>query len=1032
MSKFINMRFRRADPVGCLRLAGGVVLGAVCASGSAVHAQTLDVSSGTTTVSGQTYSSAAPNATVVHASGTGQIDMSASSVTAGGARSFGLSATGGGSIAVHGGTVTLGDNNNPGGRHRPAAYANNGGTIRIDGGTRIEMGASAGTNPVGSAVMAHSTNGTATQVTIDGATIVQNQTGYISGATRRYLRSLGNGASLVANNVTASVNPADGHASDSIVQVDAGAHMRITNSSLDQATALNVASGARPGPTLLEITNTSLASHADAGIGVLGTSWGRTPPPSRGRTVLTDTAITVHGDAAPMHSVYDAGTYSAGVMADAMSDVAVHGGSITTHGAGSMGVEATDNSAGFLPGAGAVTIDAAGAKGPTRIRTTGAAAHGAYANLGGSIAISGAATIETAGANADGLRASLGDASNPSLSAADVASSSITMTGGSITTTGTGARGASLDGGTSITLQDVAVHAAGPGVAVTDVDGTGSVNSVAITGGTLASGGDAFAVTAADATISVTGTAVDSPDSGTLLRLSGGGNTTFTATGATLRGDVVSDAHSIGAVHLNQGTVLTGMVDPVSLAIDSSSRWNVTADSAVTTLANGGTVAFAAPADPASAASYAHIVANDYVGNNGTIVLHTQLGADGSPSNRLVIDGGTAIGSTTLLVRNTNGTGAPTTGDGIVLVDAINGATTDPNAFRLGAAVSVGAYDYRLHYQNLAKTDQDWYLRSTQGLSPAAQAALPYAETLSNYAQSTLGTLQQRTGHRIWRDGMIDGRGAWGRVVGQSHTRKPKAGSAYSQDLGFLQVGYEGIVAHRPNGQFAAGAYVSVGTSSADIDVTPDPVTGAARPKGKIRSTGVGIGVTGTWLGAGGLYVDAVDQLTWHRSKLSNKSGGRDSGWSNVASVEVGQRFDLGPSWSLVPQAQLAWTHVDFGSYVDSQGNPISLRRGDSLRGRIGVRAEWQPDTVTRGDHLQLYAIANLEHEFLGGTRVSVAGTTLRQRGQRLWGEVGMGFTYAWSKRWSGYAEIEYAQALSGHGSDNHAFKGVAGLRYRW
>ena len=26
------------------------------------------------------------------------------------------------------------------------------------------------------------------------------------------------------------------------------------------------------------------------------------------------------------------------------------------------------------------------------------------------------------------------------------------------------------------------------------------------------------------------------------------------------------------------------------------------------------------------------------------------------------------------------------------------------------------------------------------------------------------------------------------------------------------------------------------------------------------------------------------------------------------------------------------------------------------------------------GDHLQLYAIANLEHEFLGGTRVSVAG----------------------------------------------------------
>ena len=70
-------------------------------------------------------------------------------------------------------------------------------------------------------------------------------------------------------------------------------------------------------------------------------------------------------------------------------------------------------------------------------------------------------------------------------------------------------------------------------------------------------------------------------------------------------------------------------------------------------------------------------VAN-YVGAGGNIVFNTFLGADDSPSDRLVIDGGTATGTTTLTIHNTNGPGAPTMGDGILVVNAINGATTAP------------------------------------------------------------------------------------------------------------------------------------------------------------------------------------------------------------------------------------------------------------------------------------------------------------------------------------------------------------------
>ena len=53
--------------------------------------------------------------------------------------------------------------------------------------------------------------------------------------------------------------------------------------------------------------------------------------------------------------------------------------------------------------------------------------------------------------------------------------------------------------------------------------------------------------------------------------------------------------------------------------------------------------------------------------------LNTYLGADASPSDTLVVDGGAATGATALRITNQAGPGAKTTGDGIQVVQAING-----------------------------------------------------------------------------------------------------------------------------------------------------------------------------------------------------------------------------------------------------------------------------------------------------------------------------------------------------------------------
>ncbi|WP_454818611.1 autotransporter outer membrane beta-barrel domain-containing protein [Labrys neptuniae] len=441
-------------------------------------------------------------------------------------------------------------------------------------------------------------------------------------------------------------------------------------------------------------------------------------------------------------------------------------------------------------------------------------------------------------------------------------------------------------------------------------------------------------------------------------------------------------------------------------------------------------------------------IKGDYVGNGGTVEIDTELGDDSSKTDKLVIEGD-ATGSTKLTVHNVGGLGAQTT-DGIKVIEV--GGTSDANAFRLTSAVAAGAYDYGL-YMGGASGANDWFLRSTNELNSEAQTSVVYAGALSHFAQATLGTLQQRTGGRIWPNGesqvaadlpsdqvmkyapggpVIYGQGAWGRVGGLYASYDPKKGGSYTQGIGFLQAGYEGTAYETTNGEVTLGAYATVGRSWVKVDTTRDPVTGAARSKGKITSNGYGVGVNATWLGNDGLYADAIGQFTWYDTNLSNKNGS-SQGWASALSLEVGKRFDVGSGWSVVPQAQLSWTHVDFSSFTDTLGNRVSLGDGDSVLGRVGVRVEnlasWKgEDGETR--RLQFYGIANLSYEFMGDTSVKIAGATVEQQDKRLWGEIGTGATYAWNDKSSLYAEASYGHALAS--GDNYSAKGTVGFRYKW
>ena len=168
-------------------------------------------------------------------------------------------------------------------------------------------------------------------------------------------------------------------------------------------------------------------------------------------------------------------------------------------------------------------------------------------------------------------------------------------------------------------------------------------------------------------------------------------------------------------------------------------------------LVNSGTVNLAG-ANPGNRLT----ITGNYVGQSGVLSLNTYLGADASPSDKLVVDGGAATGATALRITNQAGPGAKTTGDGIQVVQAINGGTTAPGAFTSGG-IYAGAYSYMLFRGGVTPgTEQNWYLRSE--LTPVVDPKPIYRPGVSIYTEvpslarelavQQIGTFHDRQGNQ--------------------------------------------------------------------------------------------------------------------------------------------------------------------------------------------------------------------------------------------------------------------------------------------
>ncbi|EHL7486405.1 autotransporter adhesin Ag43, partial [Escherichia coli] len=144
-----------------------------------------------------------------------------------------------------------------------------------------------------------------------------------------------------------------------------------------------------------------------------------------------------------------------------------------------------------------------------------------------------------------------------------------------------------------------------------------------------------------------------------------------------------------------------------------------------------------------SPVTFHKLTTSNLTGQGGTINMRVRL--DGSnASDQLVINGGQATGKTWLAFTNVGNSnlGVATSGQGIRVVDAQNGATTEEGAFALSRPLQAGAFNYTLNRDS----DEDWYLRSEN----AYRAEVPlYTSMLTqamDYDRILAGSRSHQTG----------------------------------------------------------------------------------------------------------------------------------------------------------------------------------------------------------------------------------------------------------------------------------------------
>jgi len=1060
-------------------LIGGAA--SVLLSSSSAMAQ-QQVANGTVlTIPGGTFSTTADFTSAFLAENGGLITATAPvTLTTFGFSSNGAQALTGGTIVLNGGSVT---SNNPasptGDKQTPALRANGAGSSITVTGVAVT------TNGAGAYGVISENNAA---ITLHGGTVdILNPTVGAAGLnTVGSGTTVGGGATITADQgLVIRASDVGAFAQGGTINLDTVTITERLVSGNTSGLRADTAPSLGTPPGLINANNVAITMSGTASVGALAVGGGK--------IVLTNSAISTSGTSGfGMSTAQVASTFPTILPQIDATNVMVTTSGIAAHGVfafngaivnlNTVNIQTSGDTAyglaiqGFL-GTGPPILTQLNGTNVT-VNTTGPNAWGIVDNLAGEVNLTDS-SIHTTGTNAGGVF---------------VGNSGSVGTLLRTTVTSDTLDGIRASGSGHLFATDSVVTAGRYG-ARSDGGVVGDPNIMVISGGSLTAGSDA--IRGDDTTAQITlmnGTAVTT-GSGNLLNVVSTdpstfiSNVNFNVHGITATGDIIADAASIATINLSNNTTITGIEQNTFATVDASSKWIMNGNSDIHSDTLAGQELFTPPTgDVTLLASYKTLTTGSYIGQGGTIGFNTYLNDDTAPSDRLVINGGTASGNSSLHFTNTGGPGALTTANGILVVSTVNGATTAAGAFTMAnPELRAGAFDYRLFRGGLNGSDPDnWFLRSTFGEGPIPPEVLPptpptpgpgmfpiIGPELATYGvvqpmaqqlgRAMLGTHDERLGDLyqlpcqptapiytkapVYTKAPIDcgtnswRPAVWGRLFGQQIDNRYQAFAnprADGQIAGFQA----GVDLLRNDSLFAghtdyAGFYAAYGNANVDVSgfVTNAAATAfVLQHTGSLNLNAYSGGAYWTHYGVPGWYLDLTLQGTSYDGGASTEFAAlKTTGSGFISSLEGGYPIALpvlGPGFVLEPQAQVLWQWIGFDSGNDGLG-PVALGTTSTTTARLGLKGRW---TITDGGQVwQPYVRTNVWSDF-GPTSTTLFGSDmvpLISRGQYM--DVDAGFTTKIDTHFSAFAEAGYQFAISNDGGGKRdGVKGTAGLRYQW
>jgi outer membrane autotransporter protein len=619
----------------------------------------------------------------------------------------------------------------------------------------------------------------------------------------------------------------------------------------------------------------------------------------------------------------------------------------------------------------------------------------------------------------------------------------------SVSTSGASAYGVYLSGGSTLTMDGGSISTTG--ASARGIWGATGVNKATLTNADITAG-NSSAILAFGAGGILDANLIASSITGNPMALEVGGGATINlnASSSNITGSATTATGSTSNVTLLDGT-----------------NWNLTGTSNITALTNDDSlIRFSAPSsDPTVLSSYRSLSLGSYTGVGGNVMLNTYLDIDGSSSDLLVINGGLATGTSGLIIANATGAGALTSGDGILVVDTINGGGTDVGAFHLAAPAVAGPYEYSLFRSSLdGGSSQNWYLRSELIPSPPGPDPTPdYRPEVSLYAaippmaaiygRHLIDTLHERAGAQEQFTGRMDGeqgglsKGAWLRGIGHWGHRDGEDHGIYGgapefdYRFGALQGGLD-LYRNEHRGILDnAGIYIAYGHGV--MDVTQDRLI-ETRKAGKNDFGAFSLGGYWTRFGEDGWYVDSVVQGTWYgvttKSNRATVLGFPDQnidGFGFAASIEGGYPIRLGDEWQIEPQAQILWQTVNMSDFNDGAAD-ISYDDLNSLIGRVGLRLArtWEAEQPTSDETAKfatMWGRVSLLHEFTAEAQTEISSAAgfvpFSTDLDETWVEIGVGATRQLTANTYLYGNANFSTTFEGSA---YAWNGKVGLKVTW